>query len=77
MSKWDEKFEAGLELSGDEWVDRGEATVGAEQREQVGRGGLGGFFRREWGGKRMQLEREWRVGVGGGERKREEDSESE
>ncbi|GMN51382.1 hypothetical protein TIFTF001_020531 [Ficus carica] len=40
-SKRDKKFEAGLKLSGDERVDRGGATVGAEQREQVGRGALG------------------------------------
>ncbi|GMN47086.1 hypothetical protein TIFTF001_016265 [Ficus carica] len=57
-SKRDEKFEAGLKLSGDERVDRGGATVGAEQREQVGRGGLGGCFRRGWGGERKWLERE-------------------
>ncbi|GMN40869.1 hypothetical protein TIFTF001_010085 [Ficus carica] len=39
--------------------------VGAEQREQVGRGGLRGCFRWGRGGERKRLEREWRVGVGG------------
>ena len=39
--------------------------VGAEQREQVGRGGLGGYFRQGRGGEKKRLEIEWQVGVGG------------